>query len=149
MSSRRDQPRNLRSAARRCSEIAAELCLQERPPGLSVALVEPGALWSEGFGLADIEAHNRVNADTVYLWFSMTKLVTATVVVQLADRGQLDLDSPVASLVPEFPKRDGGSRVTSRHLLSHSAGLAFRSRSAGCGPPTLPRRISTLSLPDC
>jgi CubicO group peptidase (beta-lactamase class C family) len=37
----------------------------------------------------------------VYPWFSMTKLVTATAVLQLADRGQLDLDGPVASLVPD------------------------------------------------
>jgi len=89
-----------------------------------VAVVKPGALWSEGFGLADIEAANPADADTVYLWFSMTKLVTATAVLKLADRGQLDLDSPVKSLVPEFPRRGGGDRVTIRHLLSHSAGLA-------------------------
>ena len=81
-------------------------------------------MWSEGFGLADIETPSPANAETVYLWFSMTKLVTATAVLQLADRGQLDLDSPVTNLVPEFPKRDGGSRVSIRHLLSHSAGLA-------------------------
>jgi CubicO group peptidase (beta-lactamase class C family) len=58
------------------------------------------------------------------MWFSMTKLVTATAVLQLVDRGQLDLDSPVRDLVAEFPKRGGGSRTTVRHLLSHSAGLA-------------------------
>jgi len=81
-------------------------------------------VWSEGFGLADIEAPNPADRDTVYLWFSMTKLVTATAVLQLADRGKLDLDRPVTSLVPQFPRRDGGSRVTTRHLLSHSAGLA-------------------------
>ena len=76
-------------------------CAQQRPPGLSVALVKPGSVWSEGFGVADIEAHNRGGADMVYPWFSMTKLVTATAVLQLADRGQLDLDGPVASLVPD------------------------------------------------
>jgi CubicO group peptidase (beta-lactamase class C family) len=117
-------PPDFALAVRGCSEIAAELCGQQRPPGLSVAVVKPGALWSEGFGLADIEAPNPASTDTVYLWFSMTKLVTATAVLQLADRGQLDLDGPVATLVPEFPWRHGGSRVTSRHLLSHSAGLA-------------------------
>jgi CubicO group peptidase (beta-lactamase class C family) len=44
--------------------------------------------------------------------------------LQLADRGQLDLDSPVAGLAPGFPRRGRGGRVTVRHLLSHSAGLA-------------------------
>jgi len=89
-------------------------------------VVKPAAgnMWSEGFGVADIETARPADADTVYLWFSMTKLVTATAVVQLAERRQLDLDSPVTNLVPEFPKRGGGSRVTVRHLLSHSAGLA-------------------------
>jgi CubicO group peptidase (beta-lactamase class C family) len=109
---------------RGCRQVAAELCSEQRPPGLSVAVVKPGARWSGGFGLADIEAPNPADPDTVYLWFSMTKLVTATAVLQLADRGRLDIDSPVASLLPEFPRRGGGSRVTSRHLLSHSAGLA-------------------------
>jgi CubicO group peptidase (beta-lactamase class C family) len=117
-------PPDIAVAVRGCSEIAAELCGQQRPPGLSIAVVKPEALWSDGFGLADIEAPNPADGDTVYLWFSMTKLVTATAVLQLADRGQLDLDRPVARLVPEFPRRDGSSRVTSRHLLSHSAGLA-------------------------
>ena len=117
-------PPDIAFAVRGCSEIAAELCGREHPPGLSVAVVKPGVVWSKGFGLADVEAPTPADADTVYLWFSMTKLVTATAVLQLADRGRLDLDSPVASLVPDFPRRDGGSRVTCRHLLSHSAGLA-------------------------
>jgi CubicO group peptidase (beta-lactamase class C family) len=60
----------------------------------------------------------------VYLWFSMTKLVTATAVVQLAERGGLRLDDPVGGYVSEFPSDDRGRRVTIRHLLSHSAGLA-------------------------
>jgi CubicO group peptidase (beta-lactamase class C family) len=116
---------DIASAIRGCREIAAELCDQQRPPGLSVAVVKPaGRSWSGGFGLADIEIPSPADADTVNLWFSMTKLVTATAVLQLADRDKLDLDSPVASLVPEFPRRGGGSSVTIRHLLSHSGGLA-------------------------
>jgi CubicO group peptidase (beta-lactamase class C family) len=117
-------PSDIALAVRGCRQLAAELCGRQCPPGLSVAVVKSGAVWSEGFGLADIEAPNPADADTVYLWFSMTKLVTATAVLQLADRGRLDLDSPVASLLPDFPRRDRGGRVTSRHLLSHSAGLA-------------------------
>jgi CubicO group peptidase (beta-lactamase class C family) len=113
------------SAVRGCRDVAAELCGKQRPPGLSVAVVKPGRnIWSEGFGLADIEAPSPADADTVYLWFSMTKLVTATAVLQLADRAKLDLDSPVTHFVPGFPQRGDGSRVTIRHLLSHSGGLA-------------------------
>jgi CubicO group peptidase (beta-lactamase class C family) len=51
-----------------------------------VAVVTPRGVWSDGFGLADIEADKPADAATVFLWFSMTKLVTATAVVQLAGR---------------------------------------------------------------
>jgi len=124
VSSRKAKQADVRPAVRACREIAGQLCSQQRPPGLSVAVLTPGGVWSEGFGLADIEAHKPADANTVYLWFSMTKLMTATAVVQLADRRELDLDGPIIDLIPEFPGRDGASRVTSRHLLSHSAGLA-------------------------
>jgi len=116
---------DLALAVRGFRDVAAELCVKQRPPGLSVAVLKPSEnVWSEGFGMADIETRSPANADTIYPWFSMTKLVTATAVLQLADRGKLELDTPVTSLVPEFPGRGGGGRVTIRHLLSHSAGLA-------------------------
>ena len=48
---------DLALAVRGCRDIAAELCGKQRPPGLSVAVVKPGeSIWSDGFGLADIEA---------------------------------------------------------------------------------------------
>jgi len=56
----------------------------------------------------------------------MTKIVTATVAVRLAERGVLDLDAPIAGLVPALRRvrpSQWADRVTARHLLSHSAGL--------------------------
>ncbi len=76
-------------------------------------------------GLADIQTGAVTTPDTVHLWFSMTKIVTATAVMQLAERGALGLDDPVTQFVPEFPQpRSGWPEVRIRHLLSHSAGLA-------------------------
>jgi CubicO group peptidase (beta-lactamase class C family) len=73
-------------------------------------------------GFAGIETRRAARAETVYLWFSMTKIVTATAVVQLAERGALGLDDQVVRWVPAFPA--GRGRVTVRHVLSHSAGLS-------------------------
>jgi CubicO group peptidase (beta-lactamase class C family) len=88
-------------------------------PGLSAALVTgDGVVWSGAAGLRDLAADTPAGPDTVYLWFSMTKMVTATVVMQLAERGALRLDDPVRGFVPEFP-----AGPTVRHLLSHSSGL--------------------------
>ena len=103
--------------------VARELTAVRRPPGVSVAVViGAGAAWSDGFGFADVEAGRPAGADTVYLWFSMTKIVTATAVVQLAERGALRLDDEVVRWVPGFPA--GSGRVAVRHLLSHSAGVS-------------------------
>lgn len=62
--------------------------------------------------------------DTAYLWFSMTKIVTATAAVRLAETGALELDDPVTDYVPELPRSNRGLPVTVRHLLNHTAGLA-------------------------
>jgi len=76
-------------------------------------------------GVADLASGRAATPDTVYLWFSMTKIVTATAVMQLVEREALSLDDPVDRFLPEFPKpRSGWPRVQVRHLLSHSGGLA-------------------------
>jgi CubicO group peptidase (beta-lactamase class C family) len=61
--------------------------------------------------------------DTIVNVFSTTKAMTALCAHLLVDRGQLDVDAPVARYWPEFA-RNGKERITTRHLLSHSAGLA-------------------------
>ena len=76
-------------------------------------------------GKADLASGRSTSTATAHLWFSMTKIVTATAVMQLAERGALQLDDRVDRLVEEFPKpRDGWPEVKVRHLLSHSSGLA-------------------------
>ncbi len=55
-------------------------------------------------------------------WFSCTKLATAVAVVQLWDRGRLDLDQTVASIIPEFAV-SGKDPITIRHVLTHTGGF--------------------------
>ncbi|WP_138732553.1 serine hydrolase domain-containing protein [Modestobacter excelsi] len=93
-------------------------------PGLSMAVTDPDRLlFAEGFGHADLATRRPATAHTRYLWFSMSKIATATAVLRLADEGRLDLDAPVATLVPSFAARSGPQpRV--RQLLDHTAGTA-------------------------
>ena len=94
-------------------------------PGLSVAVAMGGRVrWLRGFGMADLAAGSRARPETAYLWFSMTKIVTATAVMRLAERGVIDLDAPVTDYVPPFAAVRRAAAVTVRHLLSHSSGLA-------------------------
>ena len=95
-------------------------------PGISAAVVGPGGVEEvASAGLADLAGDRPATPDTVYLWFSMTKIVTATAAMQLAEDGALGLDDPVERYVPEFPRpRAGWPPVLVRHLLSHSSGIA-------------------------
>jgi len=97
-------------------------------PGLSVAIGRAGKLvWTRGFGHADLENQVAATADTVYRLASISKPVTAVAVMQLVEKGKFDLDAPVQSYVPEFPKKR--FRLTTRNLLSHQGGVRhYRAR---------------------
>jgi CubicO group peptidase (beta-lactamase class C family) len=94
-------------------------------PGLSVSVVKGDrVVWAKGFGFADLAAADPARPQTSYLWFSMTKIVTATAVMRLAEGGNLDLDTPADEYFRGFKVVSQPVPVTVRHLLSHSSGLA-------------------------
>ncbi len=58
---------------------------------------------------------------TTFLWFSMTKIATATATMQLVDAGDLELDSNARDYLPQLGSLD--RRITVRQLLNHSSGI--------------------------
>ena len=91
-------------------------------PGLSVAIVTDRKLrWSNGYGLADIENYIPAKSATVYRLGSISKTITAIAVMQLVERGKLDLDAPIQKYCPAFPQKQWP--VTARQLLGHLAGV--------------------------
>lgn len=95
-------------------------------PGLAIAVVEGGRLaWSRGFGLANVARGTPVDDETLWEAASLSKPVFAYAVLQLADRGGIELDRPlVAYARPDYL---GDSpwleRITARDVLRHSTGL--------------------------
>jgi CubicO group peptidase (beta-lactamase class C family) len=73
-------------------------------------------------GYADAAGDIPWERDTITGVFSITKTMTALCALILADRGELDLDAPVARYWPEFAAA-GKQAVRVRHLLGHTAGL--------------------------
>ena len=97
----------------------------EGVPGLSIAVVKGDRLvWARGFGMADLATSTAATPQTRYLWFSMTKIATATAVGRLAEEGRLDLDAPADEYYRAFKVVSQPTPVSVRHLLSHSSGLA-------------------------
>ncbi len=76
-------------------------------------------LWG---GVADRQGNTPWRADTLAVLFSGTKGLVAACLLVLIDRGELDLDSPVAAYWPEFGQRGKGATLV-RHVVSHTAGV--------------------------
>jgi CubicO group peptidase (beta-lactamase class C family) len=76
------------------------------------------------FALGQARAGVPMTTDTLMIWFSSTKAITAVAVAQQWERGKLDLDDPVAKYIPEFGNR-GKEAITIRHVLTHRGGFRF------------------------
>jgi serine beta-lactamase-like protein LACTB, mitochondrial len=91
-------------------------------PGISVAVVQDGALvWSQGFGAADLENFVPATSSTLFRLGSVSKPITATAILELSERGKLDLDVEVQKYCPAFPKKEWP--ITTRELLGHLGGI--------------------------
>jgi CubicO group peptidase (beta-lactamase class C family) len=93
-------------------------------PGLAVACVRDGQIGSVSTrGVASVISGAPMTSHTVNHWFSMTKLVTATAVMQLVDSERITLGDSVTQYLPQISERKSGAPMTVRDLLSHTSGL--------------------------
>ncbi len=92
-------------------------------PALSIAVVDDQqVVWSRGFG--EEQPGRAATAQTVYRVGSVSKLFTDIGIMQLVERGQLDLDGPVRRYLRSFtPRNTSPVAITLRQLMSHRAGL--------------------------
>jgi CubicO group peptidase (beta-lactamase class C family) len=101
----------------------AEMARDAHVPGISIAVVaRDRVLCSGAVGYSDVDGGIPSATDTVYLWFSMTKPVTATAAMRLSDEGRLDLHAPLHEYV-EWLRAPGRTQPTMWQLLTHSSGL--------------------------
>lgn len=94
-----------------------------RERGVQVAIYRNGRLAAEAWaGVANPFTGEKVEADTLFPVFSVSKGITATVIHRLVDRGILSYDMALAELWPRFG-RAGKRKVTLAQALRHTAGL--------------------------
>ncbi|MCI0339301.1 MAG: beta-lactamase family protein [Acidobacteria bacterium] len=91
-------------------------------PAISIAIATNNKLvYAKGFGKADLENSVPAKETTVYRTASIAKAMTSTAVMQLAEKGKLDLDAPIQKYCSAFPKKQWP--VTARQLLGHLGGV--------------------------
>jgi D-alanyl-D-alanine carboxypeptidase len=92
-----------------------------RTPSVQYAIFNKDTILKRyAFGQADIENKKAVNISTTYNAYSVTKTFTALAILQLAQKGDLNIEHPVKEYLPEIPY---SYIITIKQVLSHSAGI--------------------------
>lgn len=103
----------------------AEAIKRHSVPGAVLAVLDGETLHESAAGVVNVRTGVEATPDAVFQIGSVTKLFTATLVMQLADQGELELDAPVRRHLPELALDDpeAAALVTVRQLLTHTSGI--------------------------
>lgn len=112
-------------------------------------------VFQETYGLRDLETKQRVEADTIFRIYSMSKAITSAAALMLVEEGKLDLDAPVSKYLPEFATtsvfegeavRPAKSPITVRDLFRHTSGIPY-GNAAGTPTEKLFEATEVLDMP--
>jgi CubicO group peptidase (beta-lactamase class C family) len=105
----------------------AQILNRHAAVGLALGVVRGRRLvFFHGHGLADLASGTPISEDTAFRIGSVTKLFTAVAIMQLYERGLVDLDAPASGYLRAFRLLRAHRihrRVTLRHLLTHTSGI--------------------------
>ena len=112
----------LPEAVRALDAKAAELSAKDQFSG-AVLVASGGKIeFEKAYGLADRGKRVANTVNTQFRVGSMNKMFTATAILKLAGEGKIDLAAPLGKYIPDYPDRDIATKVTIRHLLTHTGG---------------------------
>ena len=109
-------------AIQRFEEFARKQMALDKTVGLTIGFMKGDFVWAKGYGYADLENMSPAKAESAYRLASVTKPMTALAVLQLVEKGKIDLDAEVQTYVPYFPKKQWP--VTVRQVLGHLGGIS-------------------------
>jgi CubicO group peptidase (beta-lactamase class C family) len=117
-------------------------------PGVAIGMLRAGDVEVATFGVTSVDHPLSIDGDTLFQIASVTKTMTATVIMRLVERGALDLDAPVRRYIPAFRLRDPAAqeRATVRHLVTHTGGwLGDCFADFGNGDDALERYVTAMA----
>lgn len=99
-----------------------EYIANKKVPSISAGVLrDDEIIWLGAKGLADIENNTPATENTLYRIASISKSITAVAIMQLYEKGLIDLDKNVRSYIPSFPEKKW--KFTVRQLLNHTSGI--------------------------
>ncbi|MCJ7561746.1 MAG: beta-lactamase family protein, partial [Thermoplasmata archaeon] len=114
-------------------------------PGLSLAITDRDRMIaSYCIGKADISSHRPVSPHTLFQIGSVSKSFTCIALLQLAEKGVIDLNKKIVSYLPWFETKSGHEDITIHHMMTHTSGLIIGSDAL----PTAESEVWSLRLTD-
>ena len=101
---------------------AASGAAQDQFSGAILLAKSGRVLFQKAYGLADRARRKPNTLDTQFRFGSMGKMFTAVAIMQLVERGKIDLGAPIGRYLTDYPNQDIATKVTVAHLLSHTGG---------------------------
>ncbi len=116
---------NLDEISQRVQDRLPSLLAENQVPGAALAVSVGGQVREHAAGLLSKATGVEATVDSLFQVGSITKVWTATLLMQLVEAGQLDLDAPVRRYVPDLRLADesAGAQITTRQLMCHTAGF--------------------------
>ncbi len=127
--------------------VLEEATAAHQVPGAVVGVLRGDERIVEAIGLANTATGIETTPDTLFQIGAISKIYTATLVMQLVHAGLVELDEPVRGALQEFRVADDTATltITPRHLLSHTSGIqGDHFLDCGRNPDALWRYVSTL-----
>ncbi len=91
-------------------------------PGAALGIMENGKIiYSNGYGMADLEHDIFISDSTVFYMGSLSKQFVTMCILLLEEQGKLKLDDKVQKYLPDFPEY--GSAITIQHFIHHTSGV--------------------------
>ena len=106
-------------------EQVAAYCEPSKLPGYLAGVYHDGEQTVVAYGVANVVTGAPMRDDTGFLFGSVTKLLTTTLVLQQVERGVIDLDERVVKYLPEFKLTtpSAAEKIRVRNLLTHTNGI--------------------------
>ncbi len=103
-------------------EFARMQMALDKTPGLTIGYWKDGLVWVKGYGYSDVENRVAASPQTAYRLASISKSMTAVAIMQLVEKGKINLDAEVQTYVSYFPKKQWP--ITVRQVLGHLGGIS-------------------------
>jgi len=116
----------------RIDSYLQEIIAREQIVGMTIAVTQNDAvIYAREFGYRNIETRDTMRLNCIFHWASVSKTFVGTAVMQLVERGKIDLDEKLTTYLPYFKLKDPDypkgipwdTKITIRQMLNHTSGI--------------------------